>query len=79
MKIFALPRVDGGVEVMYVVDGCDPAECIGKWSPKRRADITGEIKEITAVPSDRKYRNAWKVDGDVIAVDEVKKAEIDGA
>jgi hypothetical protein len=79
MKIYALARVDGGVEIMH--SDIDPSECIAKWSPARRADLTGEITEITQadIPVDRTYRNAWKKTAGGIAVDDVKAAAIDRA
>ena len=70
MKIYALPRVDGGVEIMQVYSGT-VEEAIAKWHPKRRADITGEFSEISAddIPKDRSTRKAWRAD---LSIDESK-------
>lgn len=63
MKIYALPRVDGGVEIMQLYSGT-VEEALAKWHPRRRADITGEFREISAddLPKDRSQRHAWKAD-----------------
>jgi len=73
MKFYAITRADGGVEIMQTE--CDPAECVAKWAPEHRAEITGEIREIarSEVPTDRTFRNAWKAD---LTVDMPKAREI---
>lgn len=77
MKSYALPRVDGGVEIMWT--DIDPNDCIAKWHPNHIAELTGEVIEVQpgALPTDRKYRNAWKCNGTAIEVCPVKRAEID--
>lgn len=77
MKIYALPRVDGGVELMY--SECAPNDCLAKWHQSRRAELTGEVREISAsdIPQDRTYRNAWKLSEAGVEVDPVKAAQLD--
>ena len=69
MKIYALPRHDGGVEIMYT-DG-DPQTALAKWHQKRRDEVTGETLEISAddVPQNRSEREAWRLDGRRVVVD----------
>ena len=69
MKTYALPRVDGGIEIMYT--DSNPAACIAKWPAAKRAEITGEIKEIqpSDIPASREDRGAWKLNGTAVEVD----------
>ena len=69
MKIYALTRVDGGVEIMKLYSGT-VEEALAKWHPSRQADISGyrEIQE-SDVPADRSKRYAWKSD---LTVDQAK-------
>lgn len=66
MKIYALKRKDGGVEIMFTA--IRPTDCLAKWHPKRLAELTGEIREISPddLPKDRKDRNKWRDDGTCI-------------
>lgn len=71
-KIYALPCVDGGVKIMQTTvnpttgEHYSPQECLAKWHPNARAEITGEVIEVPsldAIPQDRSFRSAWKFDG----------------
>jgi hypothetical protein len=71
MKIYAIHRVDGGVEIMYAKDGIDPAAEIRKWHPDRQAEVTGAFEELADVPgmsatpaearAARAMRKNWRV------------------
>ena len=73
MKV-AISRADGGVSIMYVIEG-DVSTEIEKW----RASFPGQYqshREIQTVPADRTFRNAWKPDltPDVKKAIEIQKA-----
>lgn len=74
MKIYAIERVDGGVEIIQCF-GPTPQESIAKWPPERQAEITGLIREVSLadVQLDRTFRNAWKPD---LTIDMVKAKAI---
>lgn len=77
---YALPRVDGGVEIMEILQANGkPEEMIAKWHPKRRAEITGEIVPIddADIPKDRSQRAAWGLSGRKVVVkpERMKKPE----
>jgi len=55
VRYFAIPRKDGGVEVMQVFDdGTDPAKEVARWHPDRQADVDvsgiREIKKGETIP-----------------------------
>lgn len=72
MKLYALKRKDGGVEIMQVMEGCTVPECIAKWSASRQAEMTGEYREISPadLPQDRSQRDKWYDTGSGIGVRE---------
>lgn len=81
MKFYALPRNDGGVEIMQMAGDGDPLVDVAKWPPHRRAQMTGEVHEISeadyrAMPA-QGPREAWTVAGGKLAINAAKKAEID--
>ena len=82
MQHFLLKRADGSVAIMVADDDTTCEAEIAKWSPEMQAEIIGhEPLELTAVPTDRYFRNAWthvaasRAVGKV-AVDMVKAREI---
>jgi hypothetical protein len=82
MRFYALPKVDGGVFVLQVVDDAtDPAKEIAKLHPNKRAAFTGAIHEIAeadyrAMPT-KGPRGSWKFDNGKLEIDAAKKAEIE--
>ena len=77
MAIFALSHADGSVEIMTTVGDASPEECIAKWPKSRQVEIVA-IKEIASIniPTDRTFRNAWKLNGSTIDHDMSKAREI---
>ena len=67
-------RADGGVSIIYPVKNCDFNKTQKELGFEGRP-----YKDIdkSLIPADRKYRNAWKLDKDKIAIDAIKQAEID--
>lgn len=65
MRMFKIPRVDGGVVIMQVFTDADPAGEVKRWHPDEQAkvDVSG-IKPVkpSDIPSDRTFRNAWTPD-----------------
>lgn len=74
MKIYALPRVDGGVVILriYAPDATPDSE-LAKWHPSARAELTGAYREISEgdIPKDRSKRGGWKPD---LSIDAAKVA-----
>ncbi len=68
MKLYALKRVDGGVEIMHT-DG-NPLDMIAKWHPSRQAQVTGEFREIQPadLPANRSQRSKWYDTGTTIGI-----------
>lgn len=65
MMMYAIPRVDGGVAIMQVIEGADPAKEIARWhkDEQARVDVSG-IRPVDPqdIPTDRTFRNAWRPD-----------------
>lgn len=69
-----ISRTDGGVSIIYPVKNCDfnktQKELGFEGRPYKDVDKS-------LIPTDRKYRNAWKFEKDKIIIDAVKQTEID--
>ena len=47
MKLYTLPKKDGGVVVLQAMDGIDPIKEIAKWPQHQQDEMTGDASEIT--------------------------------
>src|SRR5262249_40559171 len=60
MQHFLIKRADGSVWIMIALDDATCEDEIAKWSPEDQAQIVShEPIDVTAIPKDRYFRNAW--------------------
>jgi len=75
----AIERADGGVSIMHIPEGADPAAEVEKWQttmlPGEAAVGWHEISD-NDIPTDRTFRSAWKISDKAIAVDMDKARDI---
>lgn len=67
MKI-AIEREDGGVSVMELVEGAELDVEIAKWEEGTGLRAVSH-RDAGELPTDRTFRNAWKITDKAIAVD----------
>lgn len=79
---FLLGREDGSVATIQIIrqpDGRWPSveECVAKWPEEHRTAVRSyRPYEVTEIPADRSFRNAWKDEGGKVVVDMPKAREI---
>ena len=69
-----ISRKDGGVSIIYPVHNCDLDKT------QKELGLEGRpFKDMnkSQIPSDRKYRKAWKLNNGNIGIDSIMKLEID--
>src|SRR5262245_3316550 len=80
MPHYLIDRTDGSVAIMIIddADDFDPADEIAKWGAEAQAAVVGyEPIELSAIPQDRYFRNAWKRAGrSKVGIDMPKAREI---
>lgn len=69
MKIYAIQRQDGSIAVMTLIDGIDIEGEINKWPQLEQDKVLGwKEVSIDVLPSDRSFRDAWRMDIDKVII-----------
>ena len=78
---YAIQRADGGVTILHVLAGVDPADEVKKWEgtadPAWLPIVDWAAIKREDIPQDRSHREAWTVNKGKIATDAVKAAVIE--
>ena len=76
MTPYSLTMPDGTVQIMYLVDGADLEEALGKHcaiskkgTPINPRPVSWRQIALTEIPQERRYRNAWRDTGATIEHD----------
>jgi len=75
-----IERADGGVSVLRLIGGADPAAEVAKWVqsavPEWLPVVTWAETSEESLPPDRQYRAAWKFSGEAVEPDASQAAAI---
>lgn len=78
---YAIQRADGGMTILQVLAGVDPAEEVAKWEgtadPSWLPIVEWRAIKREEIPQSRGHRNAWKIENGKIAIDPARAAQID--
>lgn len=77
--ILAINRVDGGVSIMYMIKEDKVLKSLQSWKEIHVGEYVSHIEiSENVIPTDRTFRNAWKlnnmnIDHDLTKAQEIKK------